>query len=128
MGFDPISLVTMLAPVLIDGVKRVIGKYTGGPTPQTVDEYIQVQQADVQKLQALAQMDMASNTHPWVSDVRAMLRPTVVIVVTLAWAIVIVGDYSVSDTIYSLVTNASASIWFYLFGERLYMGLDARKR
>lgn len=125
---DPATLLMVFAPMLTDVVKRIVGKFTGGAQPQTVDEQVKLNDSDTQKLQALSSLDKADGASLWVVNLRASIRPIIAIIVTVTWAIVVVGDIAVDDSVYRLVVDAAASVWFYLFGERMYMGLDGRKR
>ena len=125
---DPLTLLTLFAPVAIDVVKRLVGRFTGGPAPQTVDELLKVKEADLRQLEAISAMDSAEGADSWVINIRGIIRPAIAILVTVTWSVVVVFDLAVTDEVYRMVTDLASCVIFYLFGERMYMGLDGRKR
>lgn len=120
---DPLTLLTVFAPVVMDGAKALIGRFTGNkPAIVTTDDYAKVQDADIRKLEAIAKLDVpAGETYRWVNAVRSMQRPVVVASVLLAWVYVVVTDSAQIDN----VSNLASAVFFYLFGER---GLGYIKR
>lgn len=113
---DPLTLLTVFAPVVMDGAKALIGRFTGNkPAIVTTDDYAKVQDADIRKLEAIAKLDVpAGETYKWVNAVRSMQRPVVVASVLLAWVYVVVTDSAQVDN----VSNLASAVFFYLFGER----------
>jgi hypothetical protein len=130
MIFDPFTIITALIPAFSDGIKRLIGKWTGGPTPQSVDELIKLQDADVRRLEALGQLDGTEGAvSKWVNNLRALQRPIVVFVVLATWVAMTIAQLYFPNTIQFneslvyLVSNLASSVVFYLFGDRTYMYL-----
>ncbi len=82
------SLLPALFPAMADGVRGIFAKLTGskGAQPQNISEVIQLMQADISRLTALATLDApGSNVHAWVSDIRALQRPVAVALVLAAY-------------------------------------------
>lgn len=110
---------TALIPVATDGVRAVINRLTGGAgaNPANVQERIDLQNADTERLRALAALEQSGESYQWVNAVRALQRPVAVGVVLgcYAWARVALGI--VPDDLVSL----TGAVTFYLFGERTNM-------
>ena len=69
------AILAALVPVGIEGIKQVIAKFTGSVRPTTIAEQIQLDQNDIQKLNALAALDNPGGTpSQWVIDLRASSR------------------------------------------------------
>lgn len=123
--FNAATIATSLIPVVTYGVKRVIGSLTGGPVPQTVDDVIRLKELDVRQFEALSQADQTpSNESRWVSNLRALQRPIVVYLIMLTF-LGSVAYYSILGTIdyndlLNFLTNMTASVIFYLFGDRSF--------
>ena len=125
---DPITILSAFLPVITDGIRGVIGKFTGGAgaKPQNVDEAIKLVDADIRRLEALSKLDSVGDTAPWVNNVRALQRPVVGAIVLLAWLLVIASP-SVSDSAMQLVSNLASSVIFDLFGDRTYLYLKRKE-
>ncbi|OUV96696.1 MAG: hypothetical protein CBD02_04575 [Candidatus Pelagibacter sp. TMED142] len=108
-----------LLPVATDGVRAVINRLTGGAgaNPANIEERIALQEADTARLNALAALEQTGETYKWVEAVRALQRPTAVVIVLGCYT----GARFALDVMPDdLVTFASA-VTFYLFGERTNM-------
>lgn len=118
---DPVTLLTMFAPLLVSGGKALISRITGGsPAVTTPEDYAKIAASDVAKLEALAKLDATAEAgYPWVAAVRALQRPAVVAAVLLAWLVGILFD--MEDVKFELVTNLASAVFFYLFGERVML-------
>lgn len=69
------ALIGALAPVAVDGVKRIIHYKTGGAKPVTVDEQIRLDNAEIERLKVLTELDRpVGNPSQWVVDLRASSR------------------------------------------------------
>ena len=109
--FDPLSILAAFAPVVVDAGKAAVQRFIAPENvkPLSVADKLQLEQAEIDRLKVIAELDKpGDNVHPWVSDIRALMRPFVAISVTMAWCF----NPSAVDTF--LVS----SVWFYLFGER----------
>lgn len=106
--FDPLSLLALFAPVVVDAGKAAVRRFIQ-PDGLTAAEKLQLNQQDIDRLKTLADLDKpAENVYPWVSSVRALMRPFVAVSVTMAWC------FNPTGVDVFLVS----SVWFYLFGER----------
>lgn len=109
---DPLSMLAMFAPVAVEAGKAAVQRFIAPDSvkPLTVADRLQLEQADIDRLRVLADLDKPpENVHAWVNDVRAMMRPFIAASVTLKWCIAPQNaalDFMVG------------SVWFYLFGER----------
>lgn len=69
------TIVASLVPVAAESVKQLITKFVGGVKPTTVAEQIQIDQSDIEKLKAIAQLDTPiGQPSQWVVDLRASAR------------------------------------------------------
>jgi len=69
------TLIGALVPVGIDGIKSLIGMFTGGVKPLNIDDQIKLDQNEIQKLQAIASLDNPyGQPSQWVVDLRASSR------------------------------------------------------
>ena len=69
------TIIGALVPVGIDGIKQLIGMFTGGVKPISVDEQIKMDNNEINKLQAIAQLDNPYGVpSQWVIDLRASSR------------------------------------------------------
>ena len=110
--FDPFSLVAAFVPVAIDAGKAAVQRWIAPDNvkPLTVAEALQLEQAEVDRLRVLAELDKPSEKiSPWVANVRAMMRPTIAVIVTIRWAMT-------PESVEAALT--AQTVWFYLFGER----------
>lgn len=69
------TIIGALVPVGIDGIKSLIGMFTGGVKPLNVDDQIKLDQNEISKLEAIAKLDNPYGTpSQWVIDLRASSR------------------------------------------------------
>lgn len=122
------TLVPALVPAVSDGIRGLIGKFTGGAgaMPQNIDEVIKLMSAETEKLKALAALDTPTGSISiWVANIRALQRPFAVAAVVLVWgacAFTKVDAYAVD-----VVNNLASAVIFYLFGDRTYAALKGSK-
>lgn len=110
--FDPLSIIAAFAPVVVSAGQAAVQRWIAPERVKamTVAEAVQLEQAEIDRLRVIAELDKPSeNVSWWVADVRALMRPAVCVIVSLAWA------YDPANTGTAL---AAQSVWFYLFGER----------
>lgn len=115
---DPLTILTVFAPLVMDVAKAGIAKFTGNKPPITsVEDYLKTQDSDVKKLEALAKMDLPSGeTYKWVVAARTLQRPIVVYTTLATWTFGVVFGLPIATM--EMVANLASSIFFYLFGER----------
>lgn len=69
------TIIGALVPVGIDGIKQLIGMFTGGVKPISVDEQIKLDQNEINKMEAIAKLDNPYGVpSQWVIDLRASSR------------------------------------------------------
>lgn len=117
---EPLTILTAFAPIVIEGVKGLIARFTGNtPAITTPADYAAVVDADIRKLQALASLDMSSGqTSPWVNNLKSLQRIIVVYATIGSW---IAATFFVvlPDDRYKLVSSLASAIFFFLFGDRV---------
>lgn len=119
-----------LLPVATDGIRAVINRVTGGAgaNPANVAERIELQNADTERLRALAALDQTGDTFKWVNAVKALQRPIAVGVILATYA----GSKAAGVEIGPDLSQFTQAVVFYLFGERTnmyarrYMGARAQ--
>jgi hypothetical protein len=116
------TIIGALVPVGIDGIKSLIGMVTGGVKPISVDDQIKLDQNEINKLQAIAQLDNPYGTpSQWVIDLRASSRylgALFVIVVGIGTLFL-----SVTPEIQSIGVEAANIAFGFLFGTRIMANL-----
>lgn len=123
------TLVPALVPALADGVRGVVTKLTGGAgaQPTSIAEVIQLMQAEVERIKALAALDSGGETYKWVEAIRKLQRPVVAMGVLGAW--IACNVFSLGDAYSREITTQLAQIVFsYLFGERAYLAAKGAKK
>lgn len=114
-----------LLPAAIDLIKGAGGAISRKFLGLSVDDQIKLQNADVERLKALAELDNPFGTPAqWVVDLRGSFRYVAAIVVILTGAGVLYTGlrYQTADVVdmgFSLVGLPFA----FIFGERLVLGL-----
>ena len=117
------AITAALVPVGIEGIKQVIAKFTGSVRPTTIAEQIQLDQNDIQKLNALAALDNPGGTpSQWVIDLRASSRYIGALAVI---AVGITSLYFPLDDYTKGIALEAANIAFgFLFGTRIMANLN----
>ena len=112
------SIIGAIIPVGVEGMKQVITRIVGGVRPTTVDEQIKLDQNEVERLKALAQLDTPVGTpSQWVIDLRASARyigALTVIAVGISTLYV-----PVDKEIQALAIEAANIAFGFLFGSRI---------
>ena len=116
------AILAALVPVGVEGIKQVIARFTGGVRATTIQEQIQLDQNEIQKLQALAALDNPGGTpSQWVVDLRASSR------YIGALAVIGVGITSlylpVDDSVKDIALQAANIAFGFLFGTRIAVNL-----
>ena len=126
-------LLPALIPVAADGVRSLFGWLFGasGAQPQTVKEAVELMQAEVAKLEALAKLDAPAGTISlWVADLRASFRylaAAIIILGTFGLIILKAGGLPVDEGTIEILLQMSGSIFAFMFGDRLYLSLRGKK-
>lgn len=117
------TVVPALLPVVSDGVRAVVNRFTkgAGAAPANVGEAVKLMEAETQRLEALARLDSVGEVDRWVNNVRAMQRPVAAALVILSWIAAYLTD--APETIVAIAGDLASAVVFYLFGDRTYMHL-----
>ena len=116
------TIIGALVPVGIDGIKSLIGMFTGGVKPLNVDDQIKLDQNDIAKLEAIAKLDNPyGQPSQWVVDLRASSR------YLGALFVIVVGIGTlflpVAPEIQRIGTEAANIAFGFLFGTRIMANL-----
>ena len=116
------TILGALVPVGIDGIKSLIGMFTGGVKPLNVDDQIKLDQNEIAKLEAIAKLDNPyGQPSQWVIDLRASSRylgALFVIVVGIGSLFMPVGP-----EIQRIGIEAANIAFGFLFGTRIMANL-----
>lgn len=116
------TIIGALVPVGVDGIKQLITRFAGGVKPTTIAEQIQLDQSEINRIEALAKLDNPyGQPSQWVVDLRASSRyigALVVIIVGLSTL------YLPVDPFVQRIGLEAANIAFgFLFGSRIMANL-----
>lgn len=116
------SIIGALVPVGVEGVKQLINRFTGGVKPTTIAEQVQLEQIDINRIEALAKLDAPAGTpSQWVVDLRASAR--------YIGALFVIGVgigslfLNVSPDIQRIAIEAANIAFGFLFGSRIMANL-----
>jgi len=116
------TIIGALVPVGVEGIKQLIGKFTGGVKPITIDEQIRLDQSEINRIEALAKLDNPYGTpSQWVVDLRASSRylgALTVIAVGLSTLFLPVDPY-----VQRIGLEAANIAFGFLFGSRIMANL-----
>jgi len=117
------AILAALVPVGVEGVKQLITKFTGGVKATTIDEQIKLDQNEIQKLQAISQLDNPYGTpSQWVVDLRASSRYIGALFVI---AVGITSLYiNVDDSVKEVALQAANIAFGFLFGTRIAVNIS----
>jgi len=123
-------LIPSLVPMFADAVRGIVNKFTGGAgaQPANVNEVILLMKAENEKLEALAKLDApAANISPWVSNLRASCRYIIAIIVVVN-AVATVYIPGMPEAFVEMSVTLAGSVWSFLFGERMYLGITRGRK
>ena len=116
------TLLSALVPVGVEGIKQFITAKLGGVRATTIEEQIQLDEHEVRRLEALAQLDNPGGTpSQWVVDLRACSR------YIAAWTVILAGVGALfvptlDASIKALAMEAANIAFGFMFGTRLVAG------
>tara|TARA_R110000868_G_scaffold4506_2_gene28329 strand:- start:537 stop:905 length:369 start_codon:yes stop_codon:yes gene_type:complete len=116
------TIIGALVPVGIDGIKSLIGMFTGGVKPLNVDDQIKLDQNEIAKLEVIAKLDNPyGQPSQWVIDLRASSR------YLGALFVIVVGISTlflpVAPEIQRIGIEAANIAFGFLFGTRIMANL-----
>ena len=124
------SAASALFPVVIDGGKALVNKFTGGAQaePSNFTERLQLEDKEIERLKAIAESDKPIGTpSQWVVDLRASARyVSVFLILANSFAIgalASIGIVDVSSEYVMLTVQMANSAFFFLFGDRVYVNI-----
>jgi hypothetical protein len=119
-------IVPALLPAISDGFKGLFQKIFGGTKPITVDDQIKLMAAETEKLKVIAELDRpAGEISRWVADLRASFRYIAAGMIILA-TILCLWTPGVKDEFVDLMLQLTASVFSFMFGDRVYLHLRGR--
>lgn len=116
--FEPATMLASLIPVGMDIIKRVANRVITG-RKITVQEEIQIIEAETKRLQALAELDKPEgNISKWVADFRASFRYMFCAAILVSTLLCVVLGAPKEVTGYML--DLLSGVTFFLIGHRTY--------
>lgn len=120
------TIVGALVPIGAEAIKQVVTKFSGGAKPTSVAEIIQLDQAEVSKLEALAKLDNPfGNPSQWVVDLRAASRYIGALGV-IAAGITAIFIPGLDAKVQGIALEAANIAFGFLFGTRITAGWSKR--
>mgnify|MGYP003347347008 CR=1 FL=1 len=113
------TIIGSLVPVGVEGIKQLIVKFTGGVKPVTIEEQLKLDQSEIDRLKALAELDNPYGTpSQWVIDLRASSRYLGALV-TIAVGLSTLFIPNISSEIQKIGLEAANIAFGFLFGSRI---------
>jgi len=120
------TIIGALVPIGAEAIKQVVTKFSGGAKPTNVAEIIQLDQAEVSKLEALAKLDNPfGNPSQWVVDLRASSRYIGALGV-IAAGIIAIFVPGLDVKVQTVALEAANIAFGFLFGTRITAGWSKR--
>lgn len=118
-------IASVVLPAIIDLFKGSAGAISRKFFGLSVDDQIKVQEAEVSKLKALADLDNPHGTpSQWVVDLRASFRYVcAVLVILVGCGAIYAGGQAQSQELLTMGFELIGMPFGFIFGERLYLGL-----
>lgn len=113
------SLIGALVPVGVEAVKQLITNFSGGVKPTTIAEQIELNNAEIERLKALAALDTpVGNPSQWVVDLRASSR-YIGALVTIAVGLSTLYVEGMPEHVKIIGLEAANIAFGFLFGTRI---------
>lgn len=113
------SLIGALVPVGVEAVKQLIVNFSGGVKPTTIAEQIELNNAEIERLKALAALDTpVGNPSQWVVDLRASSR-YIGALVTIAVGLSTLYVEGMPEQVKVIGLEAANIAFGFLFGTRI---------
>ena len=114
---DPITILAAFGPLAVKLGEAVINKFVAPDVfkAATIDDYVKMQQLDLDKFKAINDAGGTNASYPWVEAIVRLMRPAIALGVIGTWSLCkFVPDLNCGTE----VDNFAAAIGFYLFGDR----------
>lgn len=120
------SLIGALVPVGVEAVKQLIVNFSGGVKPTTIAEQIELNNAEIERLKALAALDTpVGNPSQWVVDLRASSR-YIGALVTIAVGLSTLYVEGMPEQVKVIGLEAANIAFGFLFGTRIVVAWQKR--
>lgn len=108
------TVIASLVPIAAESIKQIIGKFTGGVKPVTIDDQIKLDTSEIDRAKAIASLDNPVGTpSQWVIDLRASSR------YIAAWACIGIGSYLLTTSLLQQGAELISVAFGFLFGTRI---------
>lgn len=115
-------LISALLPGVLDMLKGAFGGMSRKWFGVSVDDQIKLQDSDINRLKALAELDNPHGTpSQWIVDLRAAFR------YVAAGVSILIGSYMMLNGMAEMGYDLVSVPFGFIFGERLWMGLKGAK-
>ena len=123
-------LASVVAPAAIDLIKNTVGALTRKWAGLSVDEQIKINNSDIDKLKALAELGTPVGIpSQWVIDLRASFRYIAAPLVIVAGCLIVwQGITLTSPDIVEMGSSLISMPFGFIFGERMYLGFRGIKK
>lgn len=125
------TVLPALLPALVDWGKMGLSKLFGTNTadPKSFEDWQKQEELGIRKLQALAQIDApGQNLSKWIVDLRGSLRYLAVAAILGVYLItVLFPGIRVTPENQTGLNQLAGSAFFFLFGDRMYIGMKNKK-
>jgi hypothetical protein len=115
---DPLTILSVFAPLLVDAGKSAINRWLRSETykPADINEFVKIKELELKTFEAVNNAGgSGSPSYPWVEAVIKLMRPFVTACVVGTWAYM---HTYMPDVDHTGIDNAAGIVGFYLFGDR----------
>ena len=113
------TILSALIPVGVEGLKQGLSALFGGPKATTIAEQLQLDQSEVERIKALAELDKPiGQPSQWVVDLRASCRYVGALSV-IAAGIALLWIPGVNPTVQAIGLEGANVAFGFLFGSRI---------
>ena len=116
------TIIGALVPVGVEGVKQLIGKFTGGVKATTIEDQLKLDNSEIERIKALAELDKPiGQPSQWVVDLRASSR-YIGALVTIAVGLSTLY-FQMPEQVQIIGLQAANIAFGFLFGTRIVANL-----
>lgn len=120
------SIIGALVPIGAETIKQIATKWFGGVEPTTIDDKIKLENVEIERIKALAQLDAPVGTpSQWAVDLRSTARYIGALVV-IAFGISSLYIPGVAPAIQATALEAANIAFGFLFGSRIVNGWNKK--
>lgn len=116
------TIIGALVPVGVEGVKQLIGKFTGGVKATTIEEQLKLDNSEIERIKALAELDKPiGQPSQWVVDLRASSRYIGALITILVGLSTLY--FQMPEQVQIIGLQAANIAFGFLFGTRIVANL-----